>query len=642
MLCRRPANSVAPWFLLVAFLLTFSVVAKPANLLAQAAQKPKSPPIPGLPELPPGIELPPAVKAELEKALQEAKALQDAAKAKQPSAPKPLPTPPAPTKPAPVPTTPKIVAPKTPAVKDTVPKIAIPSVPAATTFKRTVKETSLGKVGDFDFHKRDPKKPRFWVSPNGRRIAWLIDKGIVVDGKTYQYANSIRQADQFIMNFRFSPDSQRTSWVVHAGKLQGEGQGETLVLDGVPEKIGWNFIANHDGGVFSRDSKHVAYTARRYAKGDVEYVLMIDGVEREVFPKSPAWALTFSSDSQRVIWAEDTGDHYEMRESSIDGKEPRIEHKYGPAQLTMNFFYGPAGEVGFIASSVPDRHKFVVYDGKEISLGAQGSKSVKSLQLSRDGKHVGFVAEPESFRVVVVFDGKASPKYGGLEADYIEKSLALSPAGGRFAYGIERKRLEIPVVDGKEGKAYGRVAEFTFSPDGKRLAHWAAQNGKLLMVLDGKDSAAYDELGLPVFSPDSKSFAHAGGVGLRKWVVVDGKPQKAYASVGEPEFSPDSKRLVYLADLSTDGPMVLVDGGKEGKQYDNICEQLYFSGTGQRLAMVAMTGDKELVVVDGVEGNHYDSVITLGGGKVAFADDSHFHYLAVRDGELLLVEEMID
>ena len=56
-----------------------------------------------------------------------------------------------------------------------------------------------------------------------------------------------------------------------------------MVLNGVPEKIGWNFIANHDGGMFSRDSKHVAYTARRYAKGDVEYVLMVDGVEREVF-----------------------------------------------------------------------------------------------------------------------------------------------------------------------------------------------------------------------------------------------------------------------------------------------------------------------------------------------------------------------
>ena len=118
--------------------------------------------------------------------------------------------------------------------------------------------------------------------------------------------------------------------------------------------------------------------------------------------------------------------------------------------------------------------------------------------------------------------------------------------------------------------------------------------------------------------------------------------KRAYASVGEPEFSPDSKRLVYLADLSADGPTILVDGGKEGKQYDVIQEQLYFSATGQRLAMVAMTGDKEFVVVDGVEGNQYDAVITLGGGKVAFADDSHFHYLAVRDGELFLVEEGIE
>jgi hypothetical protein len=604
------------------------LTAAPANLLAQTKGGSKPPTIPGLPELPPGVELPPEVQAQLKKALQEVKGLEDAVKAKQPPTNiKPMP-------PAIKPPTNK--APAITAPTPVTPKPTTPSAPAATTFKRVAQEKLLGKVGETDFSKRDNKKPHFWVSPDGRRLAHLIDKGIAVDGQSYQYANSIRQADQFVMNFRFSPDSQRTSWVVHQGKLQGEGQGETLVLSGVPEKIGWNFIANHDGGMFSRDSKHVAYTARRYAKSDVEYVLMIDGVEREVFLKSPAWALTFSADNKRVIWAEDTGYRYEMRESSVDGSQPRIDHKYGPAQLTMNFFYGPAGEVGFVGSR--PEGKFVMYNGKEMT---PNLKAVKSWRLSFDGQHIAVVVEPESFRDVVIVDGKSSPVYGGLEADYVKNSLALSPVGGRYAYGIEKKRVEYPVIDGKEGKGYARVAEFTFSPDGKRLAHWAVQNGKLLMVLDGRDSAAYDELGLPVFSPDSKSFAYGGGSGARKWITVNGQPQKAYDYISEPEFTPDSKRVVYLADLTNDGPTVLVDNGKEGKQYEAIQEQLYFSPTG-RVAMVAYEGDQQLVVVDGVEGNRYDQIITLGGGKVAFAADNSFHYLAVKNGEVFLVEEKIE
>ncbi|WP_254507962.1 hypothetical protein [Anatilimnocola floriformis] len=611
----------------------------PAIALGQAKTKP-APAIPGLPELPPGVELPPEVEAQLKKALQDAKAMQDAAKAKQPTKPvappqpAPKPTAPKATPPvAPAPTTPKTASPKNSSPKTTPPKVTAPATPAATTFKRNAQEKSLAKIGDVNFGKRDAKKPHFWISSNGRRVAWLLPKGIAVDDKTYEYPNFIRQQSQYVMNFRFSPDGQRTSWVIRQDGTQGAAQGETLVVDGVPEKIGWNFIATHDGGTFSNDSKHVAYTARRYAKGDVEYVLIINGQEREIFPKSSSWKLTFSPDNQRVIWAEDTGDHYEVRESSIDGSQPRIERKFGPAQLTMNFFYGPAGELGYVASH-KGAEKFLVYDGKELK---PSFKELKGLKLSRDG-HLAFVAEPENFRDVVVIDGRASPLYGGLEPDYVDNSLALSPLGGRSAYAIEKSRRQTPVIDGKEGKAYARVAQFTFSPDGQRLAYWAAQNNKLHMVLDGKESAAYDELGLPVFSPDGKSFAHSGGVGPKQWVVLNGQPQKAYASVGEPEFTPDSKRLVYLADLSDDGPMLVVDGGKEGKAYDAIQEQLYLSPAG-RVAMVAHEGEQQLVVVDGVEGNRYDRVLTLGGGKVTFTDENHWHYLAVKNGELLLVEE---
>jgi Tol biopolymer transport system component len=621
----------------ILFLSTLAAIGVACSLLGfaqdqppQGAKKPPEPAIPGLPELPPGVELPPEAREQLKKALQDLKALENSAKNKN-ATPAPRPVPASPVTPPPKPnatpgTTPQPTA-----------RVA-PSPPAATTFQRVAVEKSFGAIGDLDLTKRSEAKPHFWVSPDGRRFAYLIDGGISIDGQPQRYENSLRQKDQFVMNFRFSPDSKRTSYVVHQGGLQGPGKGETLVLDGVPEKVGWNFISNHDGGVFSPDSQHVAYLARRYVKSDVEYVLMIDGQEREVFTKSPAWKLSFTPDSRRVVWAEDVGGSYQVRETSVDGKEPRVERKYGPAKLSMDFFYGPAGQLGFVASDEA-RNQFIVYDGVEHT---QKFKQLTNLQLSRDGKHVAYVGEPESFRRVVVVDGKASKPYGGLDGDFVKNSLALSPVGGRYAYGIKDRAGQKAVVDGKEGKAYSAVAEFTFSPDGKWLAYWAAQAGKLHVVIEGKEGAAYDELGLPTFSPDGATLAYGAGLGQRKFIVVNGQPQTAYASIGEPAFSPDGKRLVYIADLTANGPTLLVDSGKEGKHYDGIEEDLYFSAGGQHVAMVAHVGDEELVVVDGVEGKPYDLIITLGGGKVQFDSEERFHYLAVKGGELFLVDESIE
>ena len=58
--------------------------------------------------------------------------------------------------------------------------------------------------------------------------------------------------------------------------------------------------------------------------------------------------------------------------------------------------------------------------------------------------------------------------------------------------------------------------------------------------------------------------------------------------------------------------------------------------------MVAFTGEHQLVVVDGVEGNLYDMILTQAGGKVQFDGEERFHYLAVKNRELFLVEETIE
>lgn len=583
---------------------TSSAQNQPAKIDKPAAQPSNdTSPIPGLPPLPPGVELPDDVKAFLNKALQD--------KAK------PRATPAAQAGPA-----------KARPATNTGP--VRPRAAAATTFQRVATEKSLGSIGDLDLSKFSRSKPHFWISPDGRRFAYLLEKkGIVIDGQQFlfphMYQGGIKDG-----TFRFSPNSRHTTFVAYVDQ-----QGETLFYEGVPEKRGWNFISDQ-GAVFSQDSQHIAYIARRYAGGDVEYVLMIDGQEREVFQESPAWSFSFTPDGRRVVWGERVGERTEMRETSVDGSEPRIERKHGPALLTMNFFYGGGGQMGYIAKDA-DGKFFVMYDGQEHSLRF---KELKSVLLSSDGKHMAYVAEPETFRRVVVKDGQASKAYGGPDADFVKDSLVLSPDGSRWAYAIRKRNDQFAVIDGKEGKAYRSVAALTFSADGQHVAYRAMLGNKLLIVVDGRESPGYGELGLPIFSPDGNSVAYGAGAGPQKFIVLNGQIQTAYVDVSDPVYAPRGNRLVYQAKLES-GEWLINDGGREGKPYQYIQTQMYFSGGGQRLAVVVMDGKQQMVVVDGVEGNHYDTILTLGGGRVHFSADDRFHYLAAKGGEMFLVEESI-
>ncbi len=570
----------------------------------QAGKQPSEiPVIPGLPPLPPGVELPDDVKAFLNKALQDANKQKNAPAAKASSSKAPA------------------------SIKATPPR---PRAAAATTFQRIATEKSLGAIGDLELSKYERAKPHFWISPDGRRFAYLIEKkGVVIDGQQHLYPH-MYQGGVKEGTFRFSPDSRHTVFVAYVPE-----QGETLVLDGVPEKKGWNFI-DHKGAAFSQDSQHIAYIARRYVRGDVEYALMIDGKEREVFKESPAWSLCFTADGRRVVWGERVGERTLMRETSIDGSEPRIERTHGPALMTMNFFFGGGGQLGYIATDGPGKY-FVFYDGQEHPLRF---KELKSVLLSSDGKHVAYVAEPESFRRVVVKDGQASKAYGGLDADFVKDSLVLSPDGLRWAYAIKKRNDHFAVIDGKEGKAYRSVTGLTFSADSQRIAYQAMLGNKLLIVVDGREGPGYEELSPPIFSPDGKSVACGAGVGPRKFIVLNGQNQPAYADVSDPVYAPRGNRLVYQAKLESD-EWLINDAGREGKPYEYIKNQMYFSDDGQRLAAVVIDGEQQMVVVDGVEGNRYDTILTLGGGRVHFTSLDRFHYLAAKGGEMYLVEETI-
>ncbi|MCS7188072.1 MAG: hypothetical protein RMK89_14145, partial [Armatimonadota bacterium] len=75
----------------------------------------------------------------------------------------------------------------------------------------------------------------------------------------------------------------------------------------------------------------------------------------------------------------------------------------------------------------------------------------------------------------------------------------------------------------------------------------------------------------------------------------------------------------------------------EGKEYDGIgAGSLIFSPDSKRFAYVAVRGEKQFVVVDGVEGEEYDGF--LRGSKLVFDSPNRLHTLARRGDEIFLVE----
>ncbi len=484
--------------------------------------------------------------------------------------------------------------------------------------RRVVKETPLGQV---DLSEYDAKKPTFWVSPDGRHAAYLTEKGIVIDGKASpDYEFGVKPE-----SFTFSPDSQRTAYTAIALR---EHRDEVLVLDGVEGEKGYSSIGA--GPVFSPDSKHVGMIARLSASS-FDQVPVIDGREGEPH-EDYSWESTFSADSKRFIYGVKIGENYVMHEDSVDGSEPRVEHAHGPATLRGNLFFGLDGQLGYVAST-PDHKCFLVYDGQE---DPNRYEEIQYIRVSRNGKHVAYVAEPQSFRHVVVAHGKPGKVYDDLDVD----SLEISPDGQHWGYVIEERRKWCVVLDGKEQKQYDGVSSPVYSPDSQRVAYLAVANGKLMSVVNGKEGKTYDDRDLPVFSPDSKSAAFWAKQGERSFIVYNGQKQPDYDDVGTPKYSSNSQRVAYLAQKN--GRWMMAEPGKEGKLYDDIKGTFYFSDDSLHLAMVAYDNQRQVVVVDGQEGNRYDEIITLGGvTKLHFDDGDAFHYLARKGNDLFLVEETL-
>lgn len=493
---------------------------------------------------------------------------------------------------------------------------------------RTATETVLGelKLDQIDFKKRN-----FWISPDSRHYAYINQADLIVDGKKQAFFEGTPNNGKGNI-FSFSPDSQHFTYV---GRDK-EGK-DWVFLDGKPLGIGHNFVAA--APVFSPDSKHVAYTCRRYFGGDTKYFLVIDDKDRETYDKGTTWNITWSGDSQRVILGVEKENGYEMREVSVDAAVPAIEHKFAPGNLQLNPIRGPKGELGYVAKDTEGKF-FLYYNGKEFG-GRFKELKPRDIAISANGLEVALMGEVESFRDAVWHKGQMGKVYRGMEED----SLTISPDGSRVGYVVKEFSKARAVIDGQDGKVYREVAGITFSPDAKKVAYRADTGEKYSLVIDGVEGPGYDGMGFPSFNPDGKSIVVGASLGASQFILVDGQPtiqgvaQKSYAKVSPPYFSPKGTRLVYLG--GTEEKKALIDNGVALESLDTAIEQFYFSDDESVLAYLAESGDEEMVLVNGATGNKYETVFTISGGSIVFDGAKGLHYLAIKDGKILLVEEKL-
>ena len=488
-------------------------------------------------------------------------------------------------------------------------------------------ETALG---DLKLEQVDFKKRNFWISPDSRHYAF-IEAGatLTVDGKKQEFGGTANNGKGNI--FSFSPDSQH---FVYVG--QDKDGKQWVYLDGKPLGIGHNFVAAPP--VFSPDSKHIAYTCRRYVGGGTKYFLVIDDKDRETYDEGTTWNITWSGDSQRVVLGIEKENKYLMREVSIDSATPAIEHKHGPANLQLNPIRGNQGQLGYLAKD--EQGQFLFFDGKE---WGKGFKEIKrgNIVFSDEGKEVAMMGEISSFRDAVWHKGKM----GNVSSDMEDETIAISADGSRVGYVVEKFNKARAVIDGVEGKEFKEVAGITFSLDSKKVAYRALSGDKFVLVINGVEGPGYDGMNLPTFSPDSKSVFCAASQGESQFVLLDGQPtiggtpQKAYSKVISTLFSPKGKHVLYLGE--TGGKKIIVDNGKPLESHDGAVDQYFFSDDESLLAYIAAIGEEEMVLINGAPGNKYETIMTMGGGSVIFDGIEKMHYMAIKGGKLLLVEEQL-
>ncbi len=356
--------------------------------------------------------------------------------------------------------------------------------------------------------------------------------------------------------------------------------------------------------------------------------------------------VVFSPDGSKVAY----GVH-EDSEKSWFGTflENTVKKAYATTYKYSNWYVAINGErlsrtykesVGFLTFS-PDSKRFafvaidenyktyLVVDNKEYEMPG----TVMYPTFSPDSKRIAYVLSTKEGYKVINDDlngnkqeGKTYPFINQLKFTPDSKTLVHAVCGDNI------KREKCFVVNGNnEGKTYaGGVDWITVSEDSKNITYVAfndTYNGQRFLVVNNKESKPYDDIWSPAFSKDGKGISFGARNGQQIFLVTNDKPDKLYdlgftygfrnnyiPQINYVAFNPNGDTVAYAISRKHLADWFAVIGNKEGKLYDRV-RGVVWGPTGKKVAYIASTEqkgvdtiDKEVVVIDEVEGQKYDQI----------------------------------
>src|SRR3989344_2448268 len=225
-------------------------------------------------------------------------------------------------------------------------------------------------------------------------------------------------------------------------------------------------------------------------------------------------------------------------------------------------------------------------------------KSFGAVNFSRNGKHVFYIANinenPGLFEGKVIIDGKESSCSllqpinfspidervicGPETAELKDKDQQPQSIKSEKAHKLQKGNKEIMIIDGVEGKEYGKVFEPAISPNDRYVAYVARQGTDYFVVFNDQESKPYAVIegslaGSPevIFSPDSSKFAYVARIKdkvhyngretgiLLDTVVINGQEGQRYSNISNLSFGADGQSLSYGAVATVGENNVLKD-----------------------------------------------------------------------------------
>jgi hypothetical protein len=222
-------------------------------------------------------------------------------------------------------------------------------------------------------------------------------------------------------------------------------------------------------------------------------------------------------------------------------------------------------------------------------------------------------------------------------------------SGDLFAFiakdGPEKERiLTLPGEKPITKKTWKFIARnmLQVSPGKNKEMVYVAGDKKWQVFVGEKEWPPCDTLGRLMSSPSGQTWASTAKRDGKLVMMVNGVPSKAYAEIQHADslFPAGDERVVFaaaqLGDSSTPAHMVV--DGKEGKAYAQVTgDSVVFSADKKSMAYVAGDGNKNFVVLDGVEGPAFDQVADLrfspGGSVLAYRARRGLEHFVLVDGK---------